>query len=431
MSPWESVLQQLEKANKILKIEPMLLEKLETPEYVREAALKVEMDNGEIKTFRAFRVQHNSARGPYKGGIRFHPRVDKNEVKALSFWMSVKNGVVGIPYGGAKGGVEVDPKNLSESELERLSRTYIKEMYKFIGPSIDIPAPDLGTNPKIMAWMVDEYEELVGHKSPGVITGKPMELGGSEGRLQATGRGGLYVLQAALEKFRDDALVGSSGQGLQIAIQGFGNVGANFAISADKAGFKVVALSDSKGGVYDPRGLDPEKIYKCKRAGGTVAGCYLKRPIIGVPEKLKISKLGRVSNDELLELEVDVLVPAATENVITAKNADNIKAKIILELANGPVTPEADKIFLEKGIRSIPDVLANAGGVSVSYFEWVQNNMGYYWEEEEVNEKLKKIMVDALGNVWDVSKEYKVDLRTAAFILSISRIVKAMKSRGG
>lgn len=426
MSLWESALKQLEKANEFLKIDPQVLEKLKKPEHIYEATLEVRMDTGENRAFKAYRVQHNGARGPYKGGIRFHPQVNLDEVKALALWMSIKNSVVGVPYGGAKGGVEVDPKQLSEWELQRLSRSYIQAMHSFIGPWADIPAPDVNTNPKIMAWMVDEYEKIVGHKAPGVITGKPLEIGGSKGRVQATGRGGLYILNQAIEKI----LPGKQKSKLTIAIQGFGNVGANFAILSFKDGYKPVALSDSKGGIYDPKDLDPEKIYECKEAGGTVASCYLRRSVVEVPKELKFLKTGEVSNEELLEIEADVLVPAALENIITAKNAEKIKAKVILELANGPVTSEADRILSERGIKVIPDVLANAGGVSVSYLEWVQNNMGYYWEEAEVNEKLKKLIVDAFRNVWDISEKYKTDLRTAAYILSLERIVEAMRSRG-
>ncbi len=351
------------------------------------------MDNGKTKIFKAFRSQFNNAKGPYKGGIRFHYNVSESEVKALSAWMTWKCSVLGIPYGGSKGGIIVDPKILSMGELERLSRAYMRAFYKHFGSWIDVPAPDVNTTGQIMAWMLDEYQTLVGHLEPGMITGKPLELGGSQGRTEATGLGGFYVLESLM------SAIGRSSSGRKkfnkkattVAVQGIGNVGYWFIEFAKKAGYKIVASSNSKGGEYKGK---------------------------------------KITNEQLLELPVDILVPAALENQITAKNAGKINAKYIIEMANGPVTPEADEILHNKGIISLPDVLCNAGGVTVSYFEWVQNNMGYYWEKEEVFSKLKKIMDKAFGEVWEIYQTKKVTPRMAAYILAVDRVVKAMKLLG-
>ena len=377
---------------KYINLQGRTLEELKCPKRVIKADLRVKMDDGKIKTFKAFRLQHNDAVGPYKGGIRFHPNVSEDEVKALSMWMTWKCSVVGIPYGGAKGGVICDPKNMSEAELERLSRAYIQAIAKYIGPFKDVPAPDVNTTPQIMAWMVDEYEKIAGKHEPGVITGKPVEVGGSLGRTEATGLGGFYVLEQ-LRKVRNLP------QNITIAVQGVGNVGYWFIEFAKKAGYRVVAWSNSKGGEYKGK---------------------------------------KITNEQLLELPVDILVPAALENQITKDNAGKIKAKYIIEMANGPVTPEADEILHRRGIISIPDVLANAGGVTVSYFEWCQNNMGYYWGKDEVFSKLKVIMDKAFGEVWKIyanakrkTKNEKLTPRMAAYILAVGRVVKAMKMRGG
>lgn len=398
-NPYQNAVKQLEEVKKYIEIDKNIFEQLKFPKRVVKVNLKVKMDSGKYQTFKAFRSQHNGAVGPHKGGIRFHPNVSEDEVKALSMWMTWKCSVVGIPYGGAKGGISCDPKKMSEAELERLSRAYIRGIGKYIGPRKDVPAPDVNTTPQTMAWMVDEYEKIVGQHVPGVITGKPIELGGSLGRTEATGLGGFYMLEQLRKKWKGRILL----KNITVAIQGVGNVGYYFAQFAREAGYKIVALSNSKGGVYNQNGLKEDKFLEYKQ---------------------------NISNEELLELPVDVLVPAALENQITQANAGKIKAKYIIEMANGPVTPEADEILHKKGIVSLPDVLCNAGGVTVSYFEWVQNNMGYYWEKEEVFAKLKVIMDKAFGEVWQIYQAKRVNPRMAAYILAVDRVVKAMKLRG-
>ena len=383
--PFVNAQKQIDNVAKYLEIDKPTLAKIKTPDRVLKAKLKIKMDNGKTKEFPAFRSQHNNARGPYKGGIRYHFNVSESEVKALSTWMTWKCSTVGIPYGGAKGGIIVDPKTLSKGELERLSRAYMRAFYKHFGAWIDVPAPDVNTGGQEMAWMLDEYEKLVGHMEPAMITGKPLELGGSQGRTEATGLGGFYVLEqlAKVKKLNKKKTT--------IAVQGVGNVGHYFIEFAKKAGYQIVAWSNSKGGEYKGK---------------------------------------KITNEQLLELPVDVLVPAALENQITAKNAAKIKAKYILEMANGPVTPEADEILHRRGIVSLPDVLCNAGGVTVSYFEWAQNNAGYYWEKAEVFSKLKRIMDDSFAAVWKIMTEKKVNPRLAAYILAVDRVVQAMKLRG-
>jgi glutamate dehydrogenase/leucine dehydrogenase len=395
--PFANAQKQIDNVSKYLDIDKATLAKIKTPDRVLKATLKVKMDNGRIKDFKAFRSQHNNARGPYKGGIRFHFNVSESEVKALSTWMTWKCSTVGIPYGGSKGGIIVDPKTLSQGELERLSRAYMKAFYKYFGAWKDVPAPDVNTSGTEMSWMLDEYEKLVGHLEPGMITGKPIELGGSQGRTEATGLGGFYILEQLAKVKKLDP------KKTTIAVQGVGNVGYYFAYFARKAGYKIVALSNSKGGVYDAKGLNPEKFADYKQ---------------------------NISNEDLLELPVDVLVPAALENQITDKNAAKVKAKYIIEMANGPVTPEADEILFERGVVSLPDVLCNAGGVTVSYFEWAQNNMGYYWGKEEVWAKLKVLMDKAFADTWQIYTTKKVNPRMAAYILAVGRVVKAMKLRG-
>jgi glutamate dehydrogenase/leucine dehydrogenase len=408
-SPYQNAIKQLESVAKQINIDKKILEQLKSPDKVIRADLKVKMDDGKFKTFKAFRSQHNKARGVYKGGIRFHPGVTEDEVKALSIWMTWKCSVVGLPFGGSKGGVVCNPKEMSEAELERLSRAYIRAIYRHIGPKKDVPAPDVNTNAQIMDWMRDEYEKLIGKKAAGVITGKSVEKGGSLGRTEATGLGGFYILEQ-LAKVRR-----LKKRQTRIAVQGYGNAAYWFCYFADKAGYKIVAVSDSKGGIYKAGGIKPEELMVHKQKTGSVVG-------------FEGSK--KISNEELLELKVDILAPAALENVITKENAGRVKAKYIIELANGPVTPEADEILHRKGIIAVPDVLANAGGVTVSYFEWVQNNMGYYWEEKEVYSKLKKIMDKAFNEVWQVYKKKKVIMRMAAYILAVNRVVTAMKLRG-
>lgn len=405
---FENALQQLYKAGKLLNLDPNILCQLEAPKRLLKVSIPVKMDNGAIKVFTGFRSQYNDARGPFKGGIRYHPDVNEDEVKALSFWMAIKCATVGIPLGGGKGGIIVNPKELSSGELERLSRGYIRQIYKYLGADQDVPAPDVYTTPQIMAWMLDEFEKLTGHHEPGVITGKPLSLGGSAGRGSATAQGGVYVLEKTLEK------IGKISKGTRVAIQGFGNAGATMAKLLHKSGMKIVAISDSKKGIYNARGINPFLAEEKKIKTGSLP--------------MKGNK--KITNAELLELEVDVLVPAALENQITIENAEKIKAKIIIELANGPTTPEADVILFKKGVILAPDVLSNAGGVTVSYFEQVQNAANFYWTESEVLEKLKLIMISSFESVWDTKVKFKTDLRTAAFVLAIKRISDAMTVRG-
>ena len=395
-----------------MKLDGEMIKRLIEPEFAHEFALTITMDNDKKKVFKGWRIQHNSALGPYKGGIRFHPDTVREEVQALATLMSIKCAVAGLPYGGAKGGIIVDPKQLSKEELERLSRAFASRIARVIGVDVDVPAPDVNTTPQIMAWMIDEYQKVIGHKSPGTFTGKPIAIGGSLGRTEATGRGGLFVLQALLKKI-------NVGANSTIAIQGFGNVGYYFAKLAEEEGFKIVAVSDSKGGVYVKNGLSVETTLKCKKEKGMVAGCYCRGSVCDL-------KYGRpVSNEELLELPVDILVPAALENVINDQNMKKIKAKIILELANGPITEEAYQYLTKKGVIIIPDVLANSGGVTVSYLEWVQNKAGYYWSEDEVNKKLEEMIVKAFRAIWDKSVKKKMPLKQAAFEVALERIVSA------
>ncbi|MDC0506039.1 Glu/Leu/Phe/Val dehydrogenase [Candidatus Gracilibacteria bacterium] len=379
------------------------------PKRILEVQIPVRMDDGTIKLFQGFRSQHNDARGPYKGGIRFHQDVNRSEVKALSMWMTMKCAVIDIPLGGGKGGIIVNPKELSEGELERLSRGYVRSLYKYIGPGTDVPAPDVNTNPKIMAWMMDEYSILVGKNSPGAFTGKPMTSGGSAGRGAATAQGGVYVLQEIMR------LQNIEIKGKKVAIQGAGNAGLTMAGLLRDLGAVIVGISDSKGGIYNEQGINIDTIGELKAARKSV---------------IEYSDASRLEPREVLELECDILVPAALENEITADNADNIKADIIVELANGPIVPEADKILESKNIQVIPDILANAGGVMVSYFEQVQNDMNFYWEADEVDEKLHKKITSAANKVYTIADEYKTSLRSAAYIVAMKRVFDAMSDRG-
>ncbi len=433
-NPLESALIQLDKAISHLKLTTSQIERLRMPEKVISVNFPVVMDDGEIQIFNGFRVQHNSARGPYKGGIRFHHQVDMDEVKALAFWMAIKCAVADIPMGGGKGGVEVDPRNLSEDELERLSRSYARAIADDIGPEKDVPAPDVNTTPQIMKWMVDEFIKLKvksgksklseeeKSKLMATFTGKPLDFGGSLGRTEATGRGGYYVLQALLAKLNEKLKTpkGHPNERLTAAVQGFGNVGFYIAKFLYEAGFKVVAVSDSKNAIYAKEGLNPIKVLECKGKNGSLAKCMCNEKSCDV----RNGKL--IDNQKLLTLPVDILVPAALENQITGENAGKIKAKIVLEMANGPTTPEADEILNKNGVVVVPDVLANSGGVTVSYFEWVQNLSAEKWSEEKVNFKLKEKMGKALSFVWQAKEKYNVHMRTAAYIVAIKRIVEKM-----
>jgi len=377
---------------------------LKKPQRLLSKKISIKLDNGKTKTFKAIRSQFNNARGPFKGGIRYHPNVTEDEVKALSFWMAVKCAVVGIPYGGAKGGIVVDPSKLSQNELKKLTYAYSEFITPFIGPWIDVPAPDVNTDGQIMAWLLEAYEKKVKHQSPATFTGKPIELGGSQGRTEATGFGGVIVLKEYLKK------KGINIKKTTVAIQGMGNVGFWFAKIAKDEGFKIVAVSDSKGGIYNPKGLDVDNVLREKEKSGRIKS--------------------NITNEELLTLPVDILVPAALENAITEKNANKVKAKVVFEMANGPTTPEADEILESRKIDVVPDVLTNAGGVMVSYFEWAQNLNGYYWEKDEVLNKEKKIMIKAFNDIYDEVKKRKVTYRKAAFNLAIKRIIDAMMLRG-
>lgn len=424
VNPFESAQEQIQSAAKRLKdLEKSLVEQLLQPMRVLEVNIPVRMSDGSTKVFKGFRSQHNDARGPMKGGIRFHPDVTRDEVMALSMWMTMKTAVVGIPLGGAKGGIICNPKDMSEGEIERMSRGFMRGLYKYIGPNEDVPAPDVYTTPQIMAWMNDEYEVLVGEKSPGMITGKPLELGGSKGRSTATAQGGFYCVQNLVKKLK------LKKQNTTIAVQGFGNAGSVMAKLLHDEGYHVVAVSDSKGGVYRAKGIDPSKALDIKGQKAHLA-CYEDGGVCDI-NAIKTSKdYKAISNEEILELDVDILVPAALENVITKKNANKIKAKAIVELANGPTTPEADKLLSKQGVIIVPDILANAGGVTVSYFEQVQNAANYYWEEQETVSKLKKIMDEAFNTVWDMMQSEKVDMRTAAYMVAIKRVTDAMRLRG-
>lgn len=407
--PYEMAIEQLEHVAKIMNLDKGIVKYLKKPKRSVEVAIPVIMDNGEIEVFMGYRVHHNDVRGPCKGGIRYHPSVTLNEVKALAMWMTWKTAVVNLPYGGAKGGVVCDPKKMSEKELEKLTRRYIVAILDVIGPYKDVPAPDINTNPKVMAWIMDTYSMYHGYAIPEVVTGKPLSVGGIAGRLEATGRGVIIVLRETLKELNMNS------SNIKIAIQGFGNVGSHAALTAKEFGYKVVAVSDVEGGVYNPDGLEPEKVLEYSRKTGSV---------VGYPEAKTIT------NEELLALDVDVLIPAAIEGTIHRKNADNINAKIIIEGANGPVTPEADRILNEKGVVIVPDILANAGGVIVSYLEWNQNLHREIWTLEEVRAKLMARMTTAFNEVYSVFKEKEVTMREAAYIVALTRVVDALMDRG-
>lgn len=409
----------LQKVLPLIKLPEDIVERLAQPKLNLTVNIPVRMDDGSLQVFTGYRVQFDDTRGPTKGGIRFHPDVCIDEVTSLAFWMTIKCAVVGIPFGGAKGGVAVDAKLLSKLEIERLSRGYIRAIADIIGPKRDIPAPDMYTNATIMGWMSDEYNQIMREQLPGAITGKPIYLGGSKGREAATGRGALYVLEQWLAHNKKDA------KNMKVAVQGFGNAGYHFARLAKEAGFKIVALSDSKGAICSTEGLNPEKImFHRKEHKEFKDMLYCDVSICDEAENTVIS------NEELLELDVDILVLAAMENQITLDNADKIKAPLILEIANGPVNSAADDILQKKNIVILPDVLSNAGGVSVSYFEWVQNRAGYYWEEDEVNEKLKKLMQKQASIIFTLAEQKNITLRSAAYLDGLEKISGAIQNRG-
>jgi glutamate dehydrogenase (NAD(P)+) len=403
-------LAQFDKAAGYLKDVPRgIIANLRLPKRELTVNFPVKMDDGSVRMFTGYRVHHNTVRGPTKGGIRYHPDVSLDEVRALAMWMTWKCSLMNIPYGGAKGGVIVDPTHLSQGELERLTRRYATEISILMNPASDVPAPDVGTNGQIMAWIMDTYSMHAGYSLPAVVTGKPVEIGGSLGRLEATGRGVMYTTREALRH------TGLAINGSRVVVQGFGNVGSIAARIAHEMGFKVIAVSDVYGGIYNPQGIDIPALIHYQHAN---------RAIQGFPNT------ETVSNNELLTLECDVLIPAALENQITSVNADDIRAKVIAEGANGPTTPEADEILQDRGVFIIPDVLCNGGGVTVSYFEWVQDLQAFFWTEEEINRQLERIMVSAFNLVLNEADRLKIDNRTAAQVLAIRRVAEALMIRG-
>jgi glutamate dehydrogenase/leucine dehydrogenase len=409
INPYDNALKQLDDAAKILRLDSGMHEFLRTPKRILTVSVPVRMDSGRVKVFVGHRVQHNDARGPFKGGIRYHPAVTLDEVKALATWMTWKCAIADIPYGGGKGGIVCDPKRMSDGELERMTRRYAYAISDIIGPYVDIPAPDVYTGGKEMAWIMDTYSALKGQISPGVITGKPLNIGGSEGRAEATGKGLVFCVREGAKK------VGISVKNSDVVIQGFGNAGTFAAQFLDEMGSNVIGVSDSKGGVFNKKGLDVKKIIEYKAKYKKVGGFPGTKTI---------------TNEELLELDCDILVPAAYENQITKKNAPDIKAKLIAEAANGPTTPEADEILYRKNKLVVPDILANSGGVTVSYYEWLQNLSRDYWTHEEVIDRLEKKMVKAFDDVYKTAREHKVDMRKGSTVLAVSRVVEATKTRG-
>ncbi len=412
-------IKRLDTAFEHANIDEEALEKLKHPRQTLQVSIPVRMDDGSLEIFTGYRVRHDDTRGPTKGGLRYHPDVDLSEVKALAFWMTFKCAVVGLPYGGGKGGVTVNPKKLSRMELERLSRGFIAQIADFIGPETDVPAPDVYTNSMIMGWMMDEYSKITRQRTPAVITGKPVPLGGSLGRDDATGRGAYYCIKE-LEQKR-----GWKPDEITVAVQGFGNAGQHVARLLHADGYKIVAVSDSKGGIYKEAGFDVPSLIHTKNESRVLKAVYCEGSVCEAIDA------DNISNEELLELDVDLLLPSALENQITEKNAKDIKAKVIVEVANGPITSEADEILKNQdGILIVPDILANAGGVTVSYFEWVQNKSGYYWDLETVHERLLEIMSREFNNVYDIMINKEIDMRTAAYVLGLNRIGEAVESLG-
>ncbi|HZJ52001.1 MAG TPA: Glu/Leu/Phe/Val dehydrogenase [Actinomycetota bacterium] len=408
-SAWETALAQLDEAAELMGLAPGVHEILRAPKRSLSVSVPFRLDDGSTRVCQGYRVHHNVTRGPAKGGLRYHPSVDLDEVKALAMWMTWKCAVAQIPFGGAKGGVAVDPKALSRSELERMTRRYASEILPFIGPERDIPAPDMNTNEEIMSWIMDTYSMIHGYSVPGVVTGKPVAIGGSRGRAGATSRGVMYMIFSTLKS------LGIGIEEVSVAIQGYGKVGGFAAQLLHDAGCRVIAVSDVDGGIYRDRGLDPEAINRHKKGGGSVSGFPGAEP---------------VTNEELLEIDCDVLVPAAVEGVISVKNADKVRARVVCEAANGPITFEGDKILSERGIFVVPDILANSGGVTVSYFEWVQDIQAYFWSEEDVNERLRQIMERAFVEVYQMAEDKGLTMRQAAHWIGVGRVAEAHLTRG-
>ena len=407
--PWATYLEQIERVAPYLEGLEGYVDTLKRPKRALIVDVPIVMDDGTIRHFEGYRVQHNLSRGPGKGGIRYHPDVDLNEVMALSAWMTIKTAVVNLPFGGAKGGIRVDPRQLSPRELERLTRRYTSEISHIIGPQKDIPAPDVGTNPNVMGWIMDTYSSGQGHTVTGVVTGKPVHLGGSLGRIKATGRGVFITGQQVAEKIKLPL------EGAKIAVQGFGNVGSEAAYLFGDSKSKIVTIQDHTGTIYNPEGIDLAALKTYMQTHQGVGG---------------FEGAQAISDEEFWTVDMDILIPAALESQITVERAKNLSAKLVLEGANGPTYPEADDILVERGITVVPDVICNAGGVTVSYFEWVQDMSSYFWSEEEINERLDKLMIQAINDVWHKSSEKECTLRTAAFILGCERILKARKERG-
>lgn len=414
----EKAKQRLDNAARHADISHDTLERLKYPKSSLKVSLPMRMDNGELKVFLGYRVRYDDSRGPTKGGIRYHPQVNEDEITALALWMTCKCAVANLPFGGAKGGIQVDPKKLSPMELERLSREYINAIADFIGPDTDIPAPDVYTNQMIMGWMMDQYSTIQRTITPAVITGKPVSMGGSLVREEATSLGAFHVIETVMQKLHKDPTT------MTCAIQGFGNAGAHLAELLSRAGFNVVAVSDSQGGVYRKDGLDIASIRQYKISTKKLEAVYCEGSVCNIVEHEKIT------NEKLLGLDVDILIPAALENQVDENNAHTIRAKYIFEVANGPVTPGADALLEKNGIIVFPDILVNAGGVTVSYFEWVQNKTGQYWTQNEVENKLKEKIVQETENIWNIAKEKQVTFRTASYIVALERIDRAIRARG-
>jgi glutamate dehydrogenase/leucine dehydrogenase len=409
-NPWQAALKVYDEAAEIMNLDKDLWRRARLPERELTVHFPVRMRDGHIQVFTGHRVQHSTARGPAKGGIRYHPQVTIDEVRALSSWMTWKCAVVGIPFGGGKGGVQCNPKEMNMQELENLTRRYATELVSFIGPDRDIPAPDVYTTPQIMAWIMDTYSMVKGHAISGVVTGKPLSIGGSKGRNEATGRGCVFVIGEAAKELKMKLA------GARAVVQGFGNAGSIAAqLLAAEHHVKVIAVNDSTSGVFNSNGLDVPALIQHKEKTGSVKG---------------FAGADSIRTDELLALDCEILIPAALENSITAENAVKVKARIIAEAANGPTTPEADKILYNKGVFLMPDILANAGGVTVSYFEWVQDNYSFFWKEKDVNAELQDVMVAAFNEVLETSKKYKIDMRRAAYVLAVNRVTEAIRVRG-
>ena len=415
---FEDAIRRLDRAFQYAEIDQEAVERLKHPKQILEVSIPVRMDDGSLRVFTGFRVRHDDTRGPTKGGIRYHPDVNLAEVKALAFWMTFKCAVAGLPFGGGKGGVIVNPKELSRMELERLTRGFIEQIADFIGPETDVPAPDVYTNAMIMGWMMDEYSKIHRRRTPAVVTGKPIPLGGSLGRDDATGRGAYHCIKE-LEQKR-----GWKPEEIRVAVQGFGNAGQHVARLLQADGYRVLAVSDSRGGIYKSDGFDIPSLIHVKNESRKLAAVYCEESVCEVVEA------DTITNEQLLELDVDLLIPAALENQITKENADRIQAPVIVEVANGPITGDADQILNKKGTLVVPDILANAGGVTVSYFEWVQNKGGYYWTVDEVHIRLHEIMSREFNAVYDFMEQKEIDMRTAAYALALNRIGEAIASQG-